>query len=87
MVAVYKNGVIVNHLMYTDDVALIAPSVKRLQTILNVCHDYGTTHCIVFSKDKTLCMQFKSKQCKSWWTNSPISLGTYKLQFVYHFKY
>ena len=82
-----KNGVIVNHLMYADDVALIAPSVKGLQTIFNVCHDYGTTPCIVFNKDKSLCMQFKSKQCKWWWTHSPISLGTYKLQFVDHFKY
>ena len=55
-----KNGVIVNHLMYTDDVALIAPSVKGLQTILNVCHDYGTTHCIVFNKDKTCNLNLNS---------------------------
>ena len=32
-------------------------------------------------------MQYKSKQRKWRWINFSISLGTYKLQFVDHFKY
>ena len=48
---------------------------------------YNNNIIILINKDKSLCMQFKSKQCKWWWTNSTISLGTYELQFVDHFKY
>ena len=31
------NGVPVNHIMYADDVALIAPSAHALQLFLNLC--------------------------------------------------
>ena len=36
------NNVLVNHLMYVDDIVLKAPSVKGLQKIMTACHNYET---------------------------------------------
>ena len=33
----YINNILVNHFMYADDIALLAPSVKGLQKLVNVC--------------------------------------------------
>ena len=37
-------GVMVNHIMYADDLVVISPSVKGLQRLLDVCAVYGQTH-------------------------------------------
>ena len=33
------NGVYMNHLMYTDDLVLIAPSVRALHVLLSYCQE------------------------------------------------
>ena len=38
---------VVNHLMYADDIVLLAPSGKRMQTIIDVA--YGNAYDIVFN--------------------------------------
>ena len=52
-------SLVINHLMYADDLALIAPSVKGLQTILDICYEYGLSHNIKFNESKSVCMHFK----------------------------
>ena len=37
----YINNILVNHFMYADDIALLAPSVKGLQKLVNVCTSYA----------------------------------------------
>ena len=44
-------GVVVNHIMYADDLVIISPSAKWLQRPV-----YGQNHDILFNDDKTLCM-------------------------------
>ena len=36
------NEVIINHLMYADDLVLIAPSIRAMQTLLNSCRQLCT---------------------------------------------
>ena len=41
-------GVMVNHIMYADDLVIISPSAKGLQRLLDICTDYGQSHDILF---------------------------------------
>ena len=42
-------GVMVNHIMYADDLVIISPSVKGLQRLLGICAGYGQTHDILLT--------------------------------------
>ena len=35
------SGVMVNHIMYADDLVIISPSAKGLQRLLDICAAYG----------------------------------------------
>ena len=59
------NGVPVNHIMYADDVVLIAPSAHALQLFLNLCDSYASDHGIVYNTKKTVCMCVNPTQLKS----------------------
>ena len=37
----YIHNILVNHFMYAGDIALLPPSVKGLQKLVNVCTSYG----------------------------------------------
>ena len=43
---------VVNHLMYADDIILLAPSVKGLQRLLDTSYTYGCDKDILFSTSK-----------------------------------
>ena len=64
-------GVMVNHIMYADDLVIISPSVKGLQRLLDVCAVYGQAHDILFNDDKTVCMFIPAKS--SFYINTPPS--------------
>ena len=51
----------VNHAMYADDLALIAPSTKGLQRLIDICVDYGSQHDVIFNAKKSAVMNFCSK--------------------------
>ena len=40
---------IINHLMYADDLVVFAPSATGLQKLLDVCTDYGQNHDIIYN--------------------------------------
>ncbi len=48
----------VNHIMtlYADDLAIISPSAKGLQRLLDICAGYGQSHDILFNDGTTVCM-------------------------------
>ena len=51
-------GECINHLLYADDLCLLAPSVQGLRQLLRVCELYGVEHDILFNPDKSNCMYF-----------------------------
>ena len=71
--------------MYSDDLVLIAPSVKCLQTILEACYEYGLPRYILFNKSKSVCMHFK--QWKQISVEPVIWLGNDRMNFVTKYKY
>lgn len=54
------NNVIVNHLMYADDLVLIAPSSAGLQKLINTCELFGSSHDIMFNTKKSATMIVRS---------------------------
>jgi exonuclease III len=58
------NGNFMNHLFYADDFTLLAPSPKALQTLINICTEYGMDNDILFNSTKTCVMIFKSPRTK-----------------------
>ena len=61
----YVGEVVLNHLMFADDICVLFPSVRRLQRILDVCQAYAKSHGIIFNCTKAVCMTFKAKSAKS----------------------
>ena len=41
-------NMIINHILYADDIVLISPSSRGLAELLNYCERYGFEHSIVF---------------------------------------
>jgi hypothetical protein len=80
------NERIINHLMYADDLVLFAPSVKGLQKIIDIAHNYGTEHNIIFNETKTVCMCINDKRNKED-VNLNFYLGDKNLSIVDRFKY
>ena len=61
----YIGEVLLNHLMFADDICVFCPNVRWLQRILDVCQAYAASHGIIFNCNKTVCMTFKAKSAKS----------------------
>ena len=75
-----------NHLMYADDIALIAPSAKGLQSLLRTCEYYASKHEIIFNSVKSMCMCVTPKHpCLSHIPS--VRLNDNLLKFVDNFKY
>ncbi len=55
------NGVNYNHLMYADDLVLLAPSARALQTLLKTCDIFGQNNDVTYNTVKTVCMLIKPK--------------------------
>ena len=59
------NGVYMNHLMYADDLVLIAPSVRALQVLLGYCDSFAQDNDAKYNTKKTVCMLVRPKEFKS----------------------
>ena len=80
------NGLFINHLVYADDMVLIAPSAGALQSMLNICCDYSVTHSITYNEKKTVTMYIKSAKIKP--HHIPcIMLNNKQLSYVDSYKY
>jgi len=49
----YIGEVLLNHLMFADDISVFFPSVHWLRNVLDVCQDYAESHGIIFNCSKT----------------------------------
>ena len=55
----YMGEILLNDLMFADDIYVFWPSAHGLQSILDVCQAYAKLHEIIFNCNKTVCMTFK----------------------------
>ena len=53
-----------NHVMYTDDICLMAPSPAALQELINICYDFSVRNDLSFNSSKSYCIVFKPKSYK-----------------------
>ena len=51
----------INHIMYADDICLMAPTDKNL---LDACHTYGAANYILFNPLKSVCIVYRPKYYK-----------------------
>ena len=82
---IVKN-IIVNHISYADDMVLMAPSVRSLQILLNICSLYANISEILYNTEKSYCMicwpkRFLFKFIPSFYMQNDL------LQFVTVYKY
>ena len=55
---------IIKHLMYADDLVILAPSVAGLSKLLRICELFGESNDIVFNQKKSASLYFISKMLK-----------------------
>ena len=58
------NNVFINHMMYADDTAHIAPSPMALQILIDCCVSFAASNDIIFNQSKSKCMYIQSKKYK-----------------------
>ena len=54
----------INHVMYVDDICLLAPSALGLQKPLKMCYDFSRDNDIIFTYLKSVYVVFKPKRYK-----------------------
>ena len=72
-------------IMYADDVCLLAPTLKSMQSLLDICSDYAKHWCIRFNETKTKVMYF-GKGFKHF-SCLPLLLNSKPIKFVTEWKY
>ena len=75
-----------NHLMYADDLVLIAPSVRALQVLLSYCDSFAKDNDVKYNTKKTVCMFVRPKELKSDFVPC-VELSGFKLKCVPTHKY
>ena len=61
----YFNDMCIHHVLYADDICLLAPTASAMQTLLDVCYEYGIDNDILFNPIKSVCTVFKPKAYKN----------------------
>ncbi len=77
---------IINHILYADDIVLISPSSRGLAELLNCCERYGFEHSIVFNVDKCAVTNFRS-ECMPKFNIPVFQLNGKVITVVDNFKY
>ena len=76
----------INHLMYADDLVLLAPSVAGLNKLIRSCETYGASHDIKYNFSKSAIMIFRTKLLSG--ANLPVfKLHDNVLSQVYEYSY
>ncbi|MEL6606504.1 MAG: reverse transcriptase family protein, partial [Cyanobacteria bacterium J06614_10] len=80
------NDHIVNHLLYADDIVLFCPSLSGLQTLVNECSMYISSHKLKLNETKTKCIVFSSDVRKTK-PNAEVKINSVAIEFVDKIKY
>ncbi len=67
-------------LAYADDLTLIAPSRKALQTMNSICEGYAADYDVIFNGPKSQLLIFKGKGCQA--TNCQIVVNNERLNNI-----
>ena len=59
--ACYIDMQCINHVLYANDICLIAPTATAMQCMLDICYNYGLDNDVLFNLLKSVCMLFKPK--------------------------
>ena len=54
----------INHVLYADDICLMAPTATAMQYMLDMCYNYGLDNDVLFNPLESVCMLFKPKGYK-----------------------
>ena len=57
-------NMVVNRLMFADDICVFSPSISGLQCLLNICGEYAAEYEITFNCNKTIGVLFCPKKYK-----------------------
>jgi len=79
-------NMVVNHLMFADDICVFSPSINGLQCLLNICGDYAAEHENTFNCNKTIGFFFCPKMYKQP-APSNVFLNGVRVQFLDQVKY
>ena len=71
--------------MYANDICLLAPSTSDVQSLLDVCYDYGSDNDILFNPIESVCTIFKPKTYKMYLP--AVFIGPDVLKYVAELKY
>ena len=58
-VGCYIDGQCMNHLMYADNICILAPTAIAMQQLLDICKPYGVANDITFNPLKSVCLAFR----------------------------
>ena len=81
----YIDDQCMNHVMYADDICLMAPSAIGLQKMLDVCFDFSLRNDIMFNPVKSVCVTFKQKNSKL--SCPSVRLDSNTLEYISQTKY
>ena len=81
----YFNEQCMNHIMYADDICVIAPTAIALQKLLDVCFEYSIANDLLFNPVNSVCIVFKPCRFKLYCPT--VSIGTERLTYVNTVKY
>ena len=56
LVGCHVASICINHLSYADDMVIMAPSVRALQKLLDLCSEFANEHDIIYNTNKSVCM-------------------------------
>ncbi len=79
-------NIIINHLMYGDDIVLISPSTGGLSSLIEICQQYGLDNDIKFNSTKSAILTFLPDDKKKYRTPQ-ILMNNEPIPVVEHFKY
>ena len=64
-VGCFVGTMLVNHLMYADDLVLLSPSAAGLSVLLSICSTYGIEYDVMYNSTKSNVLVFRSKLLKN----------------------
>ena len=67
-----------NHVLHAHDICLMAPTATAMQSMLDICYNYGLDNDVLFNPLKLVCMLFKSKGYKLYRPNIMIGAEVLK---------
>ena len=82
----HLGNVCVNHVMYADDISLMAPSPALLQMLINICYDFSIQNNLSFNTTKSFCIVFKPRLynllCPTFYMNSEILVYAANIKYL-----